>query len=131
MTTTAQLLIGIITAFAASGSLIIFFIFYNLNKRIKQNEADRSEIDNLKIIIEEIGKDRDATRTDRDALRSDVNRLEKRINDFEVSYIEIEKENHIYKRAGNAGYGCEVEREKCPIHLKFYELKNSRDETNK
>lgn len=107
----------ILTSIGAVASLIIFLVFFKQNKRIKSAEANKAEYDLLVGIINEVVKDRDS-------LRNDVNRLEKRINDFEVSYIEIEKENHIYKRAGNAGYSCEIPREKCPIHTKFYELKN-------
>lgn len=111
----------IITAIGAVGSLVIFLVFFKQNKRIKHAEANKKEYDLLSDIIDEIKKDRDS-------LRVDVNRLEKRINDFEISYIEIEKENHIYKRAGNAGFSCEIPRDKCPIHLKFYELKNSKND---
>lgn len=121
MTSTIQTLITIIGAVAGAGSLIIFFIFYNLNKRIKKNEADRSEIDNLKSII-------DVMRNDRDGLLHRVEKLEKRDLEREKMLVDIERDNNIYKRAGNAGNLCNVPRENCPIHVKFYELKNAKDD---
>ena len=118
MTSTLQTLITIIGAVAGAGSLIIFFIFYNLNKRIKKNEADKSEIDNLKSIIESM-------REDRDGLLHRVEKLEKRDLERERILVEVERENNIYKRAWNAGKLCEIPIKKCPIYIKFYELTNT------
>lgn len=118
MTSTIQTLITIIGAVVGAGSLIIFFIFYNLNKRIKKNEADKSEIDNLKSIIESM-------REDRDGLLHRVEKLEKRDLEREKILIDVERENNIFKRAFNTGKLCEIPINKCPIYIKLNELTNT------
>jgi len=94
---------------------IFFIIFFKYNKRIKNNEAEKGEIENLSKIISEM-KDNQLS------MQKQINDLKRDYNFSESEKIVIEKENNIYKRAFNSQVECTIECEKCPILNTFDSL---------
>lgn len=114
---------SLLGAIGGLSALIMFFVYAKQNKRIKNNEADKGEIDNLKSIIEELEEARSRDKEDRDSLRHRVEALEKKDIEREKLLIDIERNLNIHKRAINAQVECTfAESHKCPVIIKMKEL---------
>ncbi len=102
-------------------SIVLSIFYFNANKRIKNNEAEKGEIENLTKIIEEIRKEKDSLKKRVEALeknevinRQEILKREMKIVDYEGILIKI-------KSAMNFGLGCE-NKDKCPIIKKYKEI---------
>jgi len=107
-----EMVISIFGAIGGLSALIMFFIFIKQNKRIKSNEADRGEIDNLRTIIEELERDRDS-------MKKEIESLKRAYGLSETEKIEIEAKNNKYQRAFNCQDLCDTKPTDCPILVKY------------
>lgn len=104
-------------------SIVLTFVYFKANKRIKNNEADNGEIKNLREIIEEVRKEKDSLKKRVEVLeknevvhRQEILKKEMMIVDYEGLLIKL-------KRAINFGGECDKHPESCPIMKKFNEIK--------
>lgn len=111
-----QIITALVGALGGLSAIIMFFVFIKQNKRIKDNEADSGEIENLRSIIEELQKDRDS-------MRLEIESLKRSYSLSETEKIEIESLNNKYKRAFNCQSECDILPSKCPIIIKYEKLK--------
>lgn len=118
-----NLFLAILGAIGGLSALIMFFVFIRQNKRIKDNEADGGEIENLTKIIAELKTARADDKIEREELRARVEVLEKRDVEREKLVIDIERNLNIHKRAINAQLECVYEQShNCPVIKKLNDL---------
>lgn len=118
-----QIVVTILGLLGGLTGFISFFIFIRQNKRIKNAEADKSEIDALSSII--------------NGLSEENKRLSKRIEEQEINIQKLENDMHykdkeitnsekkvlIYERAISCKLECDITESKCPIINKLNKLK--------
>jgi uncharacterized membrane protein YgaE (UPF0421/DUF939 family) len=110
-----HVLVGILGVIGGLTGSISFFIFIRQNKRIKIAEADKSEIDALRSIIDGLSEENKRLSSRIEEQEKKIQRLEKDMNskDKEIAYSE--KRNIIFERAITCKVECEIPDEKCPI----------------
>lgn len=114
-----QILVTILGSLGGLTGFISFFIFIRQNKRIKEAEAEKSEIDALRSIIDGLSEENKRLSSRIEEQEKKIQRLELDMNSKDKEIAASEKKNIIFDRAITCKIECEIPNEKCPIIKKL------------
>ena len=104
--------------------LFSFFVYHKANVKIKNNEANKGEIDNLLEIIEALRKEVDRQKVQLREMQEEIDELKGKKKDLSAQIEIYEQELENYKEAGKEIHKCSFCRDltDCLAYRKFYEL---------